>query len=175
MAKVPFTKLKCKINDNEIPVQIGEETIAVKQYLPIQEKLALIGRVVEFAHEQDNNFSNPVKAGVYRDLEVIFVYTNISFTDKQKEDLPKLYDMLYSSGVITTIIDSIPEDEYMEIVFGVRDSIEAIYKYQNSVLGLLDHINTDYSALNLDASEIQKKIADPQNLELLKNVLTKLG
>ena len=175
MAKVPFTKLKCKINENEIPVQIGEETIAVKQYLPIQEKLALIGRVVEFAHEQDNNFSNPVKAGVYRDLEIIFSYTNISFTDKQKEDLPKLYDMLYSSGVIKIVIDNIPEDEYLEIVWGVKDSIDAIYKYQNSVLGILDTISTDYSALDLDASEIQKKIADPQNLELLKNVLTKLG
>ena len=175
MAKVPFTKLKCKINENEIPVQIGEETIAVKQYLPIQDKLGLIGRVVEFAHEQDNNFSNPVKAGVYRDLEIIFAYTNISFTDKQKEDLPKLYDMLYSSGVIKIVIDNIPEDEYLEIVWGVKDSIDAIYKYQNSVLGILDPISTDYSALDLDASEIQKKIADPQNLELLKNVLTKLG
>lgn len=175
MAKVSFTKLKCKINENEIPVQIGEETIAVKQYLPIQEKLALIGRVVEFAHEQDNNFSNPVKAGVYRDLEIIFAYTNISFTDKQKEDLPKLYDMLYSSGVIKIVIDNIPEDEYLEIVWGVKDSIDAIYKYQNSILGILDTISTDYSALDLDASEIQKKIADPQNLELLKNVLTKLG
>ena len=175
MAKVPFTKLKCKINENEIPVQIGEETIAVKQYLPIQDKLALISRVVEFAHEQDNNFSNPVKAGVYRDLEIIFAYTNISFTDKQKEDLPKLYDMLYSSGVIKIVIDNIPEDEYLEIVWGVKDSIDAIYKYQNSVLGILDTISTDYSALDLDASEIQKKIADPQNLELLKNVLTKLG
>ena len=175
MAKVPFTKLKCKINENEIPVKIGEETIAIKQYLPIQEKLGLIGRVVELAHEQDNNFSNPVKAGVYRDLEIIFAYTNISFTDKQKEDLPKLYDVLYSSGIIKTIIENIPEDEYMEIVFGVRDSIEAIYKYQNSILGILDTISTDYSALDLDASEIQKKIADPQNLELLKSVLTKLG
>ena len=77
MARIPFTKLKCKINTNEIPVQIGEETIAVKQYLPIQEKLELIGKVVMQAHEQDENYSNPVKAGVYRDLEVIFAYTNI--------------------------------------------------------------------------------------------------
>ena len=115
MAKVPFTKLKCKINENEIPVQIGEETIAVKQYLPIQEKLALISRVVEFAHEQDYNYSNPVKISVYRDLEIIFTYTNISFTDKQKEDLPKLYDMLYSSGIIKTIIDNRFCGSYLQI------------------------------------------------------------
>ena len=172
MARIPFTKLKCKINTNEIPVQIGEETIAVKQYLPIQEKLELIGKVVMAAHEQDENYSNPVKASVYRDLEIIFAYTNISFTDKQKEDLPKLYDMLYSSGVITEVLKNIPEDEYMEIVFGVRDSIEAIYKYQNSVLGILDTIKTDYSNMKLDIDSLKKDITDPETLEFLKELLT---
>ena len=172
MARIPFTKLKCKINIDEIPVQIGEETIMVKQYLPIQEKLELIGNVVMAAHEQDENYSNPVKASVYRDLETIFAYTNISFTDKQKEDLPKLYDMLYSSGVITEVLKNIPEDEYMEIVFGVRDSIEAIYKYQNSVLGILDTIKTDYSNMKLDIDSLKKDITDPETLEFLKKLLT---
>jgi hypothetical protein len=175
MAKVPFTKLKCKINENEIPVQIGEETISVKQYLPVQEKLTLIGNVVEQAHEQDANYSNPVKADVYTELEMVFAYTNISFTDKQKEDLPKLYDMLKSSGVIDMVMKNLPENEINAIFSGVWRSIESIYKYQNSILGILDTISTDYASLDLDASEIQKKIADPQNLELVKNVLTKLG
>ena len=175
MAKVPFTKLKCKINTDEVPVQIGEETIAVKQYLPIQEKLELIGKVVMQAHEQDENYSNPVKAGVYRDLEVIFAYTNISFTDKQKEDLPKLYDMLYSSGIISEVLKNIPENEYTEIVLGVKDSIEAIYKYQNSALGILDTIKADYSNLEYDANAIKENLGNPDNLSLLKDVLTKLG
>lgn len=175
MAKVPFTKLKCRINDNEIPVQMGEETIAVKQYLPIQEKLALISRVVEFAHEQDNNFSNPVKVGVCRDLEIVFAYTNISFTDKQKEDLPKLYDMLYSSGIIKTIIDNIPEDEYMEIVWGIKDSIEAIYKYQNSALGILDGIKHNYNETNFDVEKLQEAIKDISNTPLVKEIMPLLG
>ena len=120
MAKVPFSKLKCKINEDTIPLQIGEETIAVKQYLPIQEKLELISKVIMQAHEQDENYSNPVKAGVYRDLEVIFAYTNISFTDKQKEDLPKLYDILYSSGVIAEVLKNIPEDESWRLYLGLE-------------------------------------------------------
>ena len=175
MAKVPFSKLKCKINEDTIPLQIGEETIAVKQYLPIQEKLELIGKVIMAAHEQDENYSNPVKAGVYRDLEVIFAYTNISFTDKQKEDLPKLYDMLYSSGVIAEVLKNIPENEYMEIVFGVRDSIEAIYKYQNSVLGILDTIKADYSNLDLDITKLSSKLTNTDNLDMIKSILTNLN
>lgn len=175
MAKIPFTKFKCKINIDEVPVQIGEETISVKQYLPIQEKLELIGNVVMAAHEQDENYSNPVKAGVYRDLEVIFAYTNISFTDKQKEDLPKLYDMLYSSGIIAEVLKNIPEDEYMEIVFGVKDSIESIYKYQNSALGILDTIKTDYGNMKLDIDSLNQAITDPETLEFVKSILTNLN
>ena len=175
MAKIPFTKLKCKINTNEIPVQIGEETIAVKQYLPIQEKLELIGNVVMAAHEQDENYSNPVKAGVYRDIEVIFAYTNISFTDKQKEDLPKLYDMLYSSGVIDEVLKNIPEDEYMEIVFGVRDSIEAIYKYQNSALGILDGIKNNYNQTEFDIEKLQNAVKEISDSSLVKEILRLFG
>lgn len=175
MAKVPFSKLKCKINEDSIPLQIGEETIAIKQYLPIQEKLELIGNVIMAAHEQDANYSNPVKVSVYRDLEVIFAYTNITFTDKQKEDLPKLYDMLYSSGIISEVLKNIPEDEYMEIVFGVRDSIEAIYKYQNSVLGILDTIKTDYNNMKLDIDSLNQAITDPETLEFVKALLIKVN
>ena len=175
MAKVPFTKLKCKINIDEVPVQIGEETIAVKQYLPIQEKLALIGRVVELAHMQDENYSNPVKASVFRDLEVFEAYTNITFTDKQKEDPSKLYDILYSSNVLSTVLETIPQEEYASITNGVKDTIEAVYKYQNSVLGILDTIKTDYSNLDLDITKLSSKLTGDENLDMVKNILTKLN
>ena len=174
MAKVPFTKLKCKLNIEEIPVQIGEETVSVKQYLPIQEKLVLIGDVVMQAHEQDENYSNPIKAEVYRDLEVIFAYTNISFTDKQKEDLPKLYDLLVSSGVLKTVIEAIPEDEYAKICMGVWQTIESIYKYQNSVLGVLDTVKADYSDTEFDLSKMQEALGS-SDLTLIKDIVSKLG
>ena len=175
MAKVAFSKLKCKINETEVPVQIGEETIMVKQYLPIQEKLGLISRVMELAHDQDYNFSNPVKVDVYRDLEILFAYTNIAFTEKQKEDLPKLYDALISSNIIEQIIAAIPEQEINTVYTGIYRSIESFYQYQNSVLGLLDTIGTNYSHLDLDATKIQSKLADPKNVELVKSLLTNIN
>ena len=175
MARIPFTKLKCKINMDEIPVQIGDETIAVKQYLPIQEKLGLIGRVIELAHMQDENYSNPVKAAAFRDLEVVFAYTNIAFTDKQKEEPAKLYDLLYSTGVMDTIINNIPEDEYMSIVVGIEDSIEAIYKYQNSVLGILDGIKKGYNETEFNIEEMQEAVKELANSPVLSKVISYLG
>jgi hypothetical protein len=170
MAKVPFTKLKCKINEDSVPVKIGEEVIAVKQYLPVQEKLKLIGKVVTIAHDQDYNYSNPVKCDVYTELEMVFAYTNISFTDKQKEDLPKLYDMLKSSGVIDEMMKNLPEAEINAIFSGVWRSIESIYQYQNSVVGILDTIKNDYSNLKIDLNEIQEQLLSAEGMQLLKDI-----
>ena len=175
MAKIPFTKLKCKINTDEIPVQIGDETIAVKQYLPIQEKLSLIGRVIEYAHEQDYNYSNPVKTDVIMELEIVFVYTNISFTDKQKEDLPKLYDMLKSSGILKIILDNIPEEEYISILCGIENTTEAIYKYQNSILGLLDGIKNNYNQTEFDVEKLQNAVREISDSSLVKEILPLFG
>lgn len=175
MAKVSFTKLKCKVETSITHVEWEGETIEVKQYLPIQEKLALIGRVITQAHEQDENYSNPVKVDVFRELEMIFAYTNISFTDKQKEDLPKLYDIIYCSGLLKAIKDAIPDEEKADVMFGIEDSIEAVYKYQNSVLGVLDTIKTDYKNMDLDINKLREGIADPELLDLVNGIITNLN
>lgn len=174
MAKVSLTKLGLKVNQDIKTVEFNEQIIEVKQYLPVNEKLELISNVINWSHDE-NNFANPVKVSIFTALEIMYAYTNINFTDKQKEDPAKLYDMLISSGLIAEVINAIPEVEYHEILCGVSDSISAVYTYSNSVLGILDTISSDYSNLNFDATEIQKKLADPDNMALLKGVLAKLG
>ena len=175
MAQVSFTKLGLSKNQDIKIVKFNDVDMEVKQYLPIQDKLNLISTVINYAHDGENNFSNPVKVDLFLTLEVLYAYTNINFTDKQKEDFVKLYDLVVSSGLYAAIVEAIPVEEFYAISNGVDTSIEAIYKYQNSVLGILDSVSTDYSNLNLDASEIQKQIADPENMALLKSVLDKLG
>ena len=174
MAKISLTKLGLKVNQDIKTIEFNGQTIEVKQYLPVNEKLALIGNVINFAHDE-NNFSNPVKISIYTTLEIMYNYTNINFTDKQKEDPAKLYDMLISSGLVAEVINAISEAEYHEILCGVSDSIDAVYTYRNSVMGILDSISQDYSSLDLNATEIQKKLSDPNNMELLKQILSNLG
>lgn len=174
MAKVTFTKLALKKKEEVKNIKINNIDIEVKQYLPVNDKLDLIARVISGAHDQ-NNFPNPIKIEVIGSMEIIMAYTNITFTDKQKEDIAKLYDILDSNGIINQIVSAIPEDEYHFLIDGINDTIDAVYTYQNSVLGILDTVSQDYSNLNLDATEIQKKLADKNNLSLVRDVLTKLG
>ena len=174
MAKVSLIKLGLKVNQDIKNIEFNEQIIEVKQYLPINEKLELISSVINSAADE-NNFSNPVKENVFLTLEILYHYTNINFTDKQKEDPVKLYDLVVSSGLVNKVTDLIPEEELDEVINGVAQSVKAIYTYRNSVLGILESISKDYSNLDLDATEIQQKLADPDNMALLKQVLTKLG
>lgn len=174
MAKVSLTKLGLKVNQDIKTIEFNEQIIEVKQYLPVNDKLELISNVINASHD-DNNFANPIKVSIFTTLEIMYAYTNINFTDKQKEDPTKLYDTLISSGLVAAVVNAIPEAEYHEVLCGVSDSIEAVYNYRNSILGILESISADYSQLNFDAEEIQKKLGDPNNMAFLKEVLTKLG
>lgn len=174
MAKIGFTKLSLKRKNGVKTITINNNQIEIKQYLPVNEKLDLIARVINGAHDQ-NNFPNPIKIEVIGTLEMIMAYTNISFTEKQKEDIPKLYDLLEENGVIKDIISQIPEDEYNFIIDGINKTVDAVYAYNNSVLGILESVSQDYSNLDFDIQKLQNDIANPENLKLVKEVLTKLG
>lgn len=172
--KPTFAKLKLQKNVEVKTIIFNDFEIEVKQYLPVNDKLALISRVLNQASDE-NNYSNPVKEDIFGTLEIIFAYTNISFTEKQKEDPCSLYDTMVSSGLADMIIDAIPQSEYKAIVNGVNTCGNAIYTYRNSVMGILDIVSTDYSNLSLDTENIHGLLKDPENLGLLKDILTKLG
>jgi hypothetical protein len=176
MAKIAFSKFGLKPNSEIKTITWGGQDIEVIQYLPIQKKLGLIGRVISQAHEQDANYSNPVKIEVYTTLEILFEYTNITFTEKQKEDVPKLYDIVYSSGLWRAVVDAMPTDELDIIMNGIENSIEAIYKYQNSALGIIDLLKGDMETIdNIDVEGMKQSLAEIAESPLIKEIVPLLG
>ena len=174
MAKLSFNKLGLTKNQDVVNITFNDQVIEVKQYLPVNDKLQLISNIINQSAD-DNNFANPIKINVFTVLEIINFYTNISFTEKQREDPAKLYDLIISNNLAKTITGAIPQVELDELMSGIKDSVEAIYKYKNSAMGIMEAISTDYSNLDFNASEIQSKLADPENMNFLKDVLSKLG
>ena len=174
MAKVPYSKLGLTKNIETKEIVWNNQKIEVLQYLPVDEKTQLFERVLQNSTD-DNGYYNITKVNFWLDLEIVFTYTNISFTEKQKEDMFKLYDILKGSGLLKEIKDNMNKEELAEIVETVWDTIKNVYAYANSAMGIMQAVASDYSNLDLDATEIKNKIADPSNLSLLKNVIDKLG
>lgn len=174
MAKLAYSKLGIKTSQEIKTITFNDQLIEVKQYLPIEDKLKIVENVLNYSAE-DKRFYNIGKIEVFLTLEVFYNYTNITFTDKQKENQPKLYDNLNTSGLMNAVIAAIPEQEFLFLYNLVKKTVKSVYNYSNSAVGILDTISQDYSNLDFDATAIQQKLADPENMEFLKSVLTKLG
>lgn len=176
VARPTFNELKNK----EIPlkirfIKINNMDVEIKQYLPVNEKLNLITRVLEQVAQNDYPFANPVQMDVYTALEILYAYTNIDFSEKEKANPAELYDELEKQGIINMVVNAIPEVEYNFLVEGIEETVKAYYSYRNSIKGIIADTVTDYSDLELDAEKIRKDLADPDNMTLLKDVLKKLG
>lgn len=174
MAKVPFSKLGLKkVKDDIATVEYNGQNIEVLQYLPIEDKLNLIADVILGASD-DNRFYNPIKLNLYLGLEILFRYTNLSFTEKQKEDLPKLYDIVKSNGLLQLIIDALPQKEYTDITNLLINSADNIYKQMNSAVGIMEIIAKDYKNVGENTDSIAAVLQNPDNLTLVKNIADKL-
>lgn len=173
--KVGLTKLGLKKNTNLISLEWNGQVIEIKEYLPIEDKIGVIERIVNQSLD-DNNFANPARIMINTTLEVMFAYTNINFTDKQKEDRLGLYDLLVSSGLWAQVEDRLTEIGELKIIIKTtNDVIDEIYKYKNSAMGILQVISEDYSNLDLDAEKIRDKLGNKENMEFLKEVMDKMG
>lgn len=173
MSKISFTNLNTRLNTEVRLIEFNHQTIEVKQYLPINDKLTLIQNVINKADSADMNpFINEVKINVFLVLEILTYYTNIEFTEEAPE---KLYDLVVSSGLYDAIWEVIPEQELKSIDTGLWSTITNMHKYQYSVLGIMESMSKDYSNLDFDIQKLTDKLSNPEELGLVKDIITKLG
>lgn len=155
-------------------ITINEQEIEVAQYMPIQDKLAMIERILNFTID-NTGFLNPVRLEVFTVLEIISTYTNINITDKMMENAPKTYDSLMINGVIDAIIEAIPEDEYNAVFDAIEDCAEHTVSYLNSFAGMMKTVTENYDATKMNVEEIMNTLDDPEKVGLVKDILEKIG
>ena len=174
MAKVGLNKLGLVKNTEQVDFMWNGQKIEVIQYLPLEKKLEVISNIINESVDLKGYYA-PYRLDLFMTIAVVQNYTNISFTDKQKEDLGKLYDLLVSSGFYNEIKAKIPSSEINYIEENITKTIHSIYEYKNSVLGIMDALNQDYKDVTFDAEKIQEVLEDGKGLETVREVLDKLG
>ena len=171
MAKISLTKLN-KIKSLEpIDIKIGEETISVVQYLPLEKKLAIMQNIIEQAGNNEEGFYNIVKLTVFYTIEMLRAYTNILFTEKQLEEPQKLYDIIVLNNIWETVKDSIPEKERDYVWDNTCALAREITDYNHSALGILKMVRADYGETDFNIASIMENIKDPETLGLMKEIL----
>ena len=177
MVKLAFSKLAVKPNTDIKTINFNNAAVEVKQYLPIQDKISLIESVTNGIDSESvgYKFVNYLQMSILSTIGFIKYYTNLSFTDKQTEDIYKFYDNLVGSGLAAAILEAIPNEEYDFVMDQIILITKSIYEYKTSFLGIMDATATDYKNLELDAEKIKQQLANREGVEFLQEVLNKMG
>ena len=174
MAKIAFTKLALSRNNSTTILEWNNQKIEIKQYLPIEEKLDLISKILNLS--TDNNFFyNSCRVNIFELIEIILAYTNINLTDKQSEDILKIYDLFVSSGFAKAVMDIIPKDEIEYIHQAVLEMIKEVYRYRDSVMGIMEQLQLDQKVSEESLNNIIDTLKNSEELHNLQEITTQLG
>lgn len=150
---ISYANMKLKPVTSTHKIKWKENEIEVLDYLPIEDKYDLI--MITLQKSLEDGYYNPIKIDQFFHLHLIYMYTNINFTDKQKEDENKLYDSLKSNGLIDAFLEQFSEDDYNELYYWMTDVKEEIISYKRSISSLIQSFINDL----------------PKQAEAMKNIM----
>lgn len=152
MAKISYSNLKLKTKTDIKTFDYEGNTIEVLQYLPFEDKYSLI--MIALQNAQEEGIYNPLKLDLYFHLFLVYMYTNINFTEKQRENELKLYDALKSNGILDEVLANIPEQEYATLFEFLNEMVTVKTEYGKSVVSLVQSLIHDLPTQAQAAKEI---------------------
>lgn len=160
MAKVSYANLKLKTDTSFTTFNFNDVNIEVLNYLPMDSKYDLVQITLQKA--EDSGIYDPVKVEMFFHLHLVYMYTNLSFTDKQKEDEAKIYDNLKSNGFFEKFLVTMNEREYTDLYNYINEAMDMNLHYRNTAGAVLQSVIQDLprnaqAAADIVSSFDQKK------------------
>jgi len=115
----------------------------------------------------ENGIYNDFKLNFYFELNLVYMYTNISFTEKQREDEFKIYNNLKSNGFFELFYQALDENEYNELFTQLNTIRKEKTKENRSVTSIINKFINDLPS----NAEAAAKIVENFNPEQFKNVM----
>ncbi len=156
MAKVTFSSLKLKENTETKKIMVNNIEIEVLQYLPIEKKRDLMELVMQNSNEAA--YVNPIERDKFFTILLVMGYTNLKFTDKQREASDELYDLMINTNLVRDVIDAIPNEEYSALHTYIEEFETRVDAYNKSLLAVVTSVLTGLQDSASAAADIMGKI-----------------
>ena len=169
-----FQDLKLQ-NNNQISTftfrdSSGEDhEIQVKHAIPITEVHDLIQVALQKSKEDD--IFNEVYLDVFFHLNIVYEYTNIQFSDEDREDEFKLYDLLDENDIIDKVISTLPDGVYQNLKELLTTEMNRQLAYKNTAAAVIRNFIQDLPRQAQAAKEIIDSF-DPQKYQEVINFAT---
>lgn len=163
-----------KYSDLHLSIETGVNTISVTpdsnvnvlKYLPIKDKNNIIKMAIQNAEE--NGVLNDLLLDMYFRLYTVYMYTDIEFTEGEKNNPIEIYDVLESSGLISSIMNVIPATELAYLVNMKDAMVSADLEYKKSIAGTIQGLLNSFTENVEGANEIIKKF-NPEDFQQVLN------
>lgn len=142
MGKIAYSKIGLKVNTEVNKFTFNNQEIEVLHYLPVEDKIDLIEIALQKAEEEDGIY-NETMLDMYFHLNMVYLYSNITFTEKQKENEPKLYDAMVSSGFMAAFLQTMDEDEYTTVFNDLQRVRASHERYDLSTAAIVKSLIVD--------------------------------
>lgn len=164
-----YKDLNLKIDRSYKTVSILGKNIKISNYLPIEQKIDLIDVTIQKA--QDAQILNPIKFKMFYELNLVYMYTDIIFSDEERADESALYDTLVSSGFMNGVIKAIPASEITLLTKMLSKEAEAFVTFRTSAVGV---VNTIFTSINAELPKLVDVLntAKPEQINQLATLLT---
>lgn len=138
-----------------------DKDVEVVKYLPINSKYDIVMITLQEAYEE--GIYNPVKLDKFFHLNLVYSYSNLIFTDEERQDTDKLYDELKSSGFMDKFLQNIDAKEYAEMLEDIDNIIKARSGFSGIIKKFVDDLPANAEAMkeiinNFDPEKYQAVI-----------------
>ena len=154
-----------KFNKSLKIIKINGKDVSVKQYLPAEDKNAILEIAMQQADKGTilNTFALDAIFHTY----LILKYTDISVDAEDMQNILDLYDIFESNGVVDAVIAAIPESEYKSLKDYLEEMVEDYLTYRNSARAIMEQ----FSFFAPNAAEKIKEVADNFDVDKLKQIV----
>lgn len=130
-----FSDLNLKLNEKTRSFKHDDKEIKVKQYLPIERKITLVQIALQQSLE-DGVYNEGLLTAYFYTYIVMF-YSDIEFSDEQKQDIPSVYDVIETNDIITKVCDAIPKVEFDDLLDLLQDQKKNNIEFKQSTAYLI--------------------------------------
>ena len=141
------------------------EKIPIIKYLPIEAQYDII--MITLQKSFEDGIYNPIKVNMFFHLNLIYMYTDLEFTEEERENEDKIYDEIVSTGFLDAFLTAIDSKVYNNMVEDLEEIAQLSMNYRSTAASVLRNFIEDLPA-NAEAAQ---KIVDNFNPEKYQAVV----
>ena len=158
---VKFSDLRIEVPCEYKKITFNDAEINVAQYISQKDIYDMIMITLENAQES-NGLYNDFLLDMYLNLNLVYLCTDIEFSEEDRKNVMELYNTLVESKLLDAVISAIPHGLYNQIYDYIRQIADVNMKYSAQIGRVLENVVTELPAAMAKAAEIAENFKPEQ-------------